>query len=81
MIFNLGCVKCVLTKVMLKTKEAFNMKKMTLVFMLILLFQTATVTAETSLTVWAPQGNIACFSSNGKMGIQDLDGAVLCDAV
>ena len=57
------------------------MEKMTLVFMLILLFQTATVTAETSLTVWAPQGNIACFSSNGKMGIQDLDGAVLCDAV
>ena len=57
------------------------MKKMMLAFMLILLFQATTATAEASLTLWEPQGNIVCFSSNGKMGIQDLDGAVLCDAI
>ena len=57
------------------------MKKMMLAFMIILLFQTGTATAEASLTLWEPQGNIVCFSSNGKMGIQDLEGAVLCDAI
>lgn len=57
------------------------MKKMMLAWMLVLLFQAVTATAETSVTLWAPQGNIVCFSSNGKMGIQDLDGSVLCDAI
>lgn len=42
------------------------MKKMMLAFMLILLFQATTATAEASLTLWEPQGNIVCFSSNGK---------------
>lgn len=66
---------------LLKTMEDFNMKKMMLAFIFALLFQAATATAEAFTTLWAPQGNIVCFSSNGKMGIQDLDGAVLCDAV
>lgn len=57
------------------------MKKAIFILAIITLLQVSTSTAESSVTLWEPQGNIVCFSSNGKMGIQDLDGSVLCDAI
>lgn len=47
------------------------MKKMMLAFMLILLFQATTATAEASLTLWEPQGNILSHGLR-KTNISDL---------
>lgn len=49
------------------------MKKMMLAFMLILLFQATTATAEASLTLWEPQGNIVCFISNTRQILTNGD--------
>lgn len=57
------------------------MKKAILFLAMIILLQVSIATAESSVTLWEPQGNIVCFSINGKMGIQSIDGSILCDAM
>lgn len=57
-------------------------KLVLLVCIIIALYACASVAdAEDSPAIWSSQGDVACFSSNGKMGIKALDGSIICEAI
>jgi len=57
------------------------MKTKAAVLLMALLLVIGSVTYAAERYVWADQGGVAFFEENGKVGLQDAEGKVLCEAI